>query len=66
MTDYRAENQQLKKCLTQLLLWIYPWKRGRRSEEFIEEAMRGFRLIGRKHPFSNVEHIERKLDNENV
>lgn len=56
------ENKRLKKCLTELLLWIYPWKTSRRSKEFIEEAMRGFLLVGRNHPFKNVDRIEKRIN----
>jgi hypothetical protein len=60
-SDLREENKQLRKCLAELLLWIYPWKTSRRSKEFIEEAMRGFRLIKRKHPFLGVDAIEKRI-----
>lgn len=59
-----TREKQLEQCLAELLTWIYPQTDERRSADFTEEAIRGFRLVGREHPFENVAHIEAKLDAE--
>jgi hypothetical protein len=54
----RAENEELRTALGELLHWIYPTEahHEHRAEHFTDEARIGFKLIGEPNPFEDAAH----------